>query len=231
MATSRGCPNRCSFCTSNSPYYTHSIESVVRQFTEIPNIKRVTYNDSNINVNTRRTEKLFTRLSQLKQKPFGHIFGLQIKEGYERYIPAMAEAGVREARIGVESGSIRERRSMNKIRFTNTLVVDFIKHMTSHKILAVVQFIFCYPDQEDKDRKQTLDLIHRINDESDVQYVRHVFNKFVVHHGKEDFFMKNYGVFSYSPQNWENPLYNPNKIETIRNEFIDLLPPNCKIFL
>ena len=231
IATTRGCPNQCNFCTANSPYYYHSIESVVKQFTEIPNIKRVTYNDSNINVNVKRTEDLFTCLSNLHHKPFGHIFGLEINANYEHYIPKMADAGVKEVRIGVESGSIRERKSMNKTPFNNSLVIDFIKRLTSHKIHTAVQFIFCYPDQSDDDRKETIDLIHEINEQCDNQYVKHVLNKFVVHHGTEDFFKNNYGVISHSPQNWKNSNYNPEKIKKIRDEIINLIPPNCNINL
>jgi radical SAM superfamily enzyme YgiQ (UPF0313 family) len=231
IVTTRGCPNQCNFCTSNYPYFFHSIESVLKQFKEIPNIRRVTYNDPNINVNARRTEELFTRLAQLPQKPFGHIFGLQIKEGYERYIPQMAGSGVREARLGVESGSIRERKSMNKVEFSNSLVVDFVKHLTTHKILAVVQLIFCYPDQTENDRQETLQLMNRINNACDTNFVKYNWFKFVVHYGTEELFKKKYGVITTSPRNWENSLYSNKKIEEIKEKYSGLIPQNATIYL
>lgn len=231
VVTSRGCPNRCTFCTQHFPYLYHPIESVVQQIQNIPNIREVMYNDSIINVSAKRTERLFTELSKLKLKPPGHIFGMQIREGFKTYISKMAEAGVREARVGIESGSIHERTSMNKPEISNDLIAEFIKELTANKILTWAQFIFCYPDQTEKDRKETLDLMNRINDECDASYVKHFWYKFVVHHGRESFFRKEYGVIAHSPQNWKNVFYNPKKIKKLEKKYSKLIPENGKIYL
>lgn len=231
IVTTRGCPNRCSFCTQNHPYIFHSIESVVSQIQNTPNIIEVMYNDSNINVSSKRTEELFAELSKLENKPDGHVFGMLVKKGFERYISKMAESGVKEARLGLESGSLRERTSMNKPHFSNDLVVEFAKELTSNKIMTWAQFIFCYPDQTDEDRQETLDLMKMINDECDPRFVKHFWYKFVVHHGTEKFFKGKYGVKSLSPQTWENALYNPEKIKKIEEKYSKLIPKNAKIFL
>jgi radical SAM superfamily enzyme YgiQ (UPF0313 family) len=231
VVTTRGCPHRCNFCTQDYPYFFHPIDSIVKQFKEIPDIKKVMYNDSNINVNPKRTEKLFSKLSKTGRRPFGHIFGMQIKAGYNRYISKMAEAGVREVRLGIESGSVRERRSMNKIEFSNNLAISFIKHLSFNKILAIIQFIFCYPDQTEKDRRDTLDLIDKINNECDTDYIKHVFNKFVVHIGTEKYFKKEYGVTTISPQHWENSFYTPNRIKSRAEKFKKVLPKNSIVYL
>ncbi len=39
----------------------------------------------------------------------------------------MVEANVQKARVGVESGSLRERISMNKHYFENELIIKFVK--------------------------------------------------------------------------------------------------------
>jgi len=231
IVTTRGCPNRCTFCTQSHPYFYHSIESVIDQIKNNTDIVEVMYNDSNINVNSKRTEELFNELSKLKNKPFGHIFGLQIKEGFTDYIDKMAAAGIKEVRIGLESGSQRERKNMNKPRFTNDLAVDFIKELTKYKIVTWVQFIFCFPDQTEEDRKKTLNLMNRINQECNTKYIKHFWYKFVVHHGTEDFFVKQYGVHSISPQNWENRLYNSKKVKRLKEKYSKLIPQNAKIYL
>lgn len=229
VVTTRGCPHRCHFCTQHYPYYYHSIDSVVQQVREAPELKKLMFNDSNLNINAKRTEKLFTELAKLDKKPFGHVFGMEIEKHFGRYISKMAEAGVREARLGIESGAPRERDSMNKHRFSNQLVKDFIKELTDNKIMAIVQFIFCYPDQTEKDREETLALVNQVNETCDMNYVKHVFNTFVVHHGTEEFFRKQFGVICRTPSDWHNSLYNPGKIKKLREAYAQLLPENAKI--
>ena len=231
VITTRGCPNKCTFCTQNHPYLFHSIESVVKQIRDTPGIRQVMYNDSNINVNARRTTELFAELAKLKNKPYGHIFGMEIRPGFQAYIGKMADSGVREARVGIESGSPRERQSMNKPRFTNDMVIDLLKESTAHKILTWAQFIFCYPDQTQEDRQQTLDLMHEINRQCDPQFIKQFWFRFIVHHGKEEFFAEKYAVESTSPQNWRNPLYTPDKIKELAEKYTDLIPSNANIFL
>ena len=76
VLSTRGCPNRCSFCTQHLPLYFHSIESAVDQIENTPNIKEVIYNDSNINISKKGTKELFTRIARVKNPPRGHVFGL-----------------------------------------------------------------------------------------------------------------------------------------------------------
>ena len=231
IVTTRGCPNRCSFCTHNYPYFSHSIESVIYQIENTPNIRLVHFNDSNINVNQKRTEELFVELSKLKNKPKITVFGLQIRKGFKKYISKMPEAGVKEAFVGLESGSLRERKSMNKPHWSNDLALEFIKELTSNKILTWCQFIFCYPDQTEKDRQETLDLMKRINNECDSAFVQFQWFKFVVHLGLEEFFKERYGVTSFSPQNWENVLYNPEKVKQLEEKYSKLIPGNAEIYM
>ncbi len=231
IMTTRGCPNRCTYCTQNLQYFYHSIESVLYQIETTPNVQLIMYNDPNINVNSKRTEKLFTEISKLQEKPYSVVYGMEIKQGFERYISKMAESGVKEAGIGLESGSFAERNRMNKPHWNNDLAVAFIKELTSHKILTWAQFIFCYPDQTEKDRQETLDLMKRINDECDPNYVKIFWYKFVVHLGLEKFFKEHYGVIASSPQNWENDLYNSSKMKQLEEKYSKLIPQNAKIHM
>lgn len=231
VLTTRGCPHRCTFCSQNLPLFLHPVESAVDQIKNTPGVREVMYNDSNININTDRAEKLFTGIAKLKNPPRGHVFGLEIKKGFQRYISKMAEAGVKVARVGIESGSIRERNSMNKHPFDNDLVVEFVKELTSHKITTWGQFIFCYPDQTEDDRQETLRLMNRINDSCGTDHVKHYWYRFIVHHGTEAFFKERYGVISSSPLNWENSMYTPEKIEKIYETYAGIVPVNAKILL
>jgi hypothetical protein len=228
LVTTRGCPNRCNFCTQNSPYYYHRIGSITSILRRAKNIKRVMLNDPNINVNPERTKDLFSQLALFKIAPV-HVYGMQVKEGFEEYVHLMAKSGVTQVRLGIESGSLRERVSMNKPRFTNELALELVKRLTSHRIEAIAQFIFCYPDQTEGDRQETLSLMQRLNKECDSNYVQHRWLQFVVHHGTEEFFERNYGVTTTSPNTWENALYNPREISRIGRRYERTIPENCRL--
>ncbi|MDR0724173.1 MAG: radical SAM protein [Endomicrobium sp.] len=234
IVSSRGCLNRCNFCTRNCEYYLFSIPNVIKQIQnhEKEDISQIFYYDSNININRDRTIELFTEIAKMDKQYKGHIFGLQIEDNFEEYLEKMAEAGVKEVRVGVESGSLRERISMNKRHFSNELIVRFIKELNKYKIHVWNQLIFCYPDQTDEDRQSSIDLITELNTVCDPKYLKHTWFKFVVSNGKEEYFYKNYNVKrTTSLQNWENHLYSPSKIETLCRKYEELLPENAEIWI
>jgi len=231
VVTTRGCPNHCTFCTQNHSYYYHSIDSVLEQLQRFSKLKLLMYNDSNINVNTKRTKELFSRISELNLQFPSHVFGMEVDRNCSEYIPEMFSSGVRELRIGVESGSRRERDSMGKPKFSNDDVIETFKVTTGNKIKTWAQFIFCYPDQTEDDRKQTLDLMLRLNRECDRKYIKILWFKFVVHHGVEKFFSDRYGVEVSSPANWKNDLYTSDKIKKIKGKYAKIVPSNARIYL
>lgn len=231
IVTSRGCPNRCAFCTQHLEVHHHSIESVVEQVRDARGVRELTFNDSTINASERRAAELFRQLAALEEVPPSHVFGLQVRRGYQRYVSLMAPAGVREVRLGIESGSPRERNSMNKPRFDNDLVLEVVRDLAHSGIVVWTQFIFCYPDQTDEDRGQTLDLMHRINGACPPGRVRHFWYRFMVHHGVEDLFRERYGVRAASPSDWTNPLYDPQRVMELHQSYREQVPRNAQIFV
>lgn len=232
IVTTRGCPQKCTFCTQNHPYYYHSIESVLDEYRRHENIQRVMFNDSNINVNHKRTAELFEAVAGLPgPKPPAHVFGMQVRPNFEDYVPQMAAAGVFEARLGIESGSVRERASMRKPKFDNDLVVACVRELTRHKITTWMQFIFCYPDQSEDDRTQTLALMRRCNEEADPQYIRHFWFRFVVHHGMEKYFAHEHGVRLTTLKTWENRAYATGDVERLAAHYEREVPENAQIYI
>jgi len=63
------------------------------------------------------------------------------------------------------------------------------------------------PDQTENDRRQTRDLMHRIDGACPPGRARHFRYRFMVHHGVEDLFSERYRVHTASPSDWSNPLY------------------------
>lgn len=231
VLASRGCPNRCAFCTQHLRYFLHPIESVAEQI-ERYRPAHIMYNDSNINASASRCEALFTRLAAVPRIGRGHVFGMQVKRGFERYVPAMAQARVREVRLGIESGSLRERRSMNKPAFDDDLAVALVRDLTRHGIQVWAQFIFAYPDQTDDDRERTVALMRRFNEVAPkAALVRHFWYRFMVHHGTEDLFTQRYGVRTETPMRWTNDLYTPEGVEDLGRTWQARIPGNCRMFL
>lgn len=187
------------------------------------------YNDSNINVNSNRTVELFREIVLSGIKIPSHIFGMQVKDGFEDYIYLMKASGVNTVRVGIESGSIRERKSMNKPNFDNDLSIEMVAELSKNQIMTWVQFIFCYPDQTVDGRKNTIDLILKMNKIGNPKYIKHFWYQFVVHHGTEDIFKRKYNVQKITPKTWSNEIYDVLKIYKLYTEYKNIVPANCII--
>lgn len=231
VITSRGCPNRCTFCTQHLRYLRHDLDAVVAQVRQARHAREIMFNDSNLNADEARITELFRRLGSLGPLPRSHVFGLQVRPGFADYVPLMARAGVREVRLGIESGSARERTSMQKPAFDNDRVVDMVRELTRHGIVTWTQFIFGYPDQDEGDRAETLALMERLNEVCGAPLVRHFWFRFMVHHGTEDLFARRYGVRATSPSRWENERYTPETLEGLAEAWRPRLPANASLYM
>ena len=231
IVTTRGCPNSCLFCTQHLPYFYHEIDDILRVLLHFKGsgLKEIMYNDSNINVNSTRTVALFKEIVACKIDTPAHVFGLQVKEGFKEYLYLMKASGVTIVRLGIESGSLRERKSMNKPHFENSLAVKMVEELSKNKITTWVQFIFCYPDQTEEDRKETVDLMKQMNKAGDPEYIKHFWYQFVVHHGTEKLFQEKYNVFKISPKTWTNELYTRKAIHHLSIKYKEIVPSNCRV--
>lgn len=231
LVTTRGCPRRCNFCTQNLSYHYQSIDSVMRQLRTTPDVRSVMFNDSNINVSRKHVTELFETIALSGGTAPSHVFGMEVSPHHDEYIPLMAKAGVFETRLGLESGSYRERGEMEKANFSNDLLVEVVKNLTDHKITTWVQQIFCFPSQTAEDREESLALMHRLNRECDPQYIKQFWYRFVVHTGRESYFEENFGVERGRLQTWSNDVYTAEVIDKLGREYKERVPDNCLMFV
>ena len=231
IITTRGCPNSCKFCTQHLRYYYHSIDSVVKQIASIPRKSKIIFNDSNLNVNVKRTKELFNRVSEVIGDRSIHAFGMQVDTRFNEYLDEYARCKFDELRLGIESGSLKLRQEMGKPFFSNLAAREMIKNMTSCGTKVWVQFIFCYPSETNEDREETLHLMEEIVKENPLEKIEIYWYRFVVHHGTEQLFQDQYGVVTRTIMDWENKIYSPRIVEEIAEGIQTRLPPKARLFL
>jgi radical SAM superfamily enzyme YgiQ (UPF0313 family) len=231
IITTRGCPNSCKFCTQHLKYYCHSIDSVVKQIVATPRRCKIIFNDSNLNVNVKRTKKLFSRVGEVIGDRCIHTFGMQVDTRFNEYMDEYSRCNFDEVRLGIESGSLKLRKEMGKPFFTNEAAREMIKNMTSCGTKVWVQFIFCYPSETDEDREETLHLMKEIAKENPTEKIEIYWYRFVVHHGTEQLFKDQYGVFTRTIMDWSNEIYSPKVVEQIANTIKPRLPLSARLFL
>jgi radical SAM superfamily enzyme YgiQ (UPF0313 family) len=231
ILTTRGCPHSCTFCSQHLRYYYHDIDSVTKQIAATPPKCGIMLNDSNLNANPKRTKALFSAISKVIGRRYIHAFGFEVSSKFNMYANEFARCNFSEARIGIESGSLKVRKAMNKPNFTNKDVREMIKKMTAAGTTVWAQFIFCYPDETNQDREETLALMHAIANENPKGKVKIYWFRFVVHHGTEDFFKEKYGVVCTTIRDWHNKDYNPKRIAHIAKRLKPRLPAGANIYL
>jgi magnesium-protoporphyrin IX monomethyl ester (oxidative) cyclase len=231
LLTTRGCPHNCTFCSQHLRYHYHKVDTVVEQVSAMPDGCGILLNDSNFNVNPKRTKEVLGRMSQVIGKRNIHGFGIEISNQFPLYAEEFARCNFVEARIGIESGSESVRTEMRKPRFTNDAVREMVRRVTACGATVWAQFIFCYPSETDTDREETLELMHQLAAENPTNKLKIYWFRFIVHHGTEQFFKERYGVVPHTIRDWTSPNYTPGKVVELAAKLKARLPKNANIHL
>ncbi len=164
MITSRGCIGKCSFCTTptffgnwsskNSKQVVDEIEYLINNF----NTKKIIFLDDNMTVNKTRIYEICNEIEHRKIKClFGCLSSIVCydKEIFEK----MFSVGFRWVHFGIESGSERILKLMNK-----PMDIEYIKQVINEvKNIGYrvrTSFILDYPSSTKEDIKATRNLIN-----------------------------------------------------------------------
>lgn len=163
IITSRGCIGKCSFCTTPSFFCTWSgksagdivdeIEYLIKDF----NAKKIIFLDDNMTVNKMRVYEICDEINKRHIKClFGCLSSISCydKDLFKR----MYDVGFRWVHFGIESGSIKILKLMNK-----QMNIDYIKKVI-HEVKNMGyrvrnSFILDYPGSTKDDIRLTRDLI------------------------------------------------------------------------
>ncbi len=162
VITSRGCPYHCQFCCKNHPMYTqyrYRNELDVKQellfLKKTYCIEHVRFIDDEFTVNRSRTIKLMDAIESLD---LTWVCITRADSLDQDLLEKMKEAGCVEVHIGVETGSDRLLKLMNK-QTTSKVILKAIKTIKEAGIRVKTYLMFDYPEETEEDRDKTVKLI------------------------------------------------------------------------
>lgn len=167
IVTSRGCIYNCAFCggakslNEDIPARIRSTDSVKKEIQEIiniyPSVQSVRVLDDlflkskNSIINAKN---VFSNFPQVSWRGMAHI--LSFKD-YDKELSILKESNCKELFVGIESGSNRIRKKINKLG-TAQNVIDVATKIMQHGIDLKGYFIYGFPDETEYDFQETYKL-------------------------------------------------------------------------
>jgi uncharacterized Fe-S cluster-containing radical SAM superfamily protein len=174
LVTSRGCPFRCNYCLeSNMRHYAaHSPDWVDRQLAhieaEMPN-DRVFIYDPIFGLGRERTLKICQALSLRR---FNYAVESRVDVLSPDLLPVLRDAGVEAIFLGIESGSPRTVRRMNKTLHASNYLASalaLLRACFENDITPFIGIMLGFPGDTEEDYRASLELVqevHRIHDQA-----------------------------------------------------------------
>lgn len=167
LITSRGCPYSCHFCSATllagGKIRYRSVANVIKEIEEIreqfPYFRWVFFYDDHFTLNKSRVIRL---CEEFRKKKFGLLWGCYGRlDSLDRpLLEAMKEAGCRMISFGVESGSERTLKIMDK-KISRQKIEQTLALVKSVGIMARCSFLFNYPGERLVDAFATINLIKK----------------------------------------------------------------------
>ncbi len=164
IETGRGCPYNCTFC-STSIFWKHKVrtKSLDRLITEVK------YYVTNYNINNFSfIHDLFTARKQHVLEFCNKLIDSELNIKWicsaradtidEEMISLMARAGCNRVTLGIETGSQRMQKKINK-NLNMSKVKDIITLVNKYNINMLIGIIYGFPQEEEEDLLQTIDLV------------------------------------------------------------------------
>jgi radical SAM superfamily enzyme YgiQ (UPF0313 family) len=160
IQTSRGCPNRCDFCSVvdflGHEMRTKPVENVIREIESLRPSK-IFFADDNINGDPQHARELFAALKPLKLR-WSCQMTTQIMKDPD-LIELAAEAGCHENFVGIEAVTEENLRSIHKEFNKPEEYKRFFKRLSDAGIFAQVAIMFGFDEDTVESLKRTMDTI------------------------------------------------------------------------
>ena len=175
----RGCPFNCTFCTTNSFWgRTFRLKSPQRIFEEIKHLHDV-YGKTQFGFShdmfTLKRDKVKETCELLRNSNLNIEWGCSARLDCidEELIDIMAESGLTRIYLGIETGSPRMQKLINKnLKLENALRI--VKYLRSKDIGVITSFIYGFPEENEEDLSQTISLMLQLMHLGKVQIQTHL---------------------------------------------------------
>jgi radical SAM superfamily enzyme YgiQ (UPF0313 family) len=166
--TSRGCPHNCGFCYNQTFNYRkwrcHSVEHVINEIKKIRDkyeIEGIIFDDDNFFVNEERALHILNRLKKMGISCY--YLDIRIDDITEGLMRKLVEFDVRSIFVGIESGSNRILRLINK-GITKEIIIEKCKIISKFpEINFSPSFIIGLPTETAEEISETIKLILQIS--------------------------------------------------------------------
>jgi radical SAM superfamily enzyme YgiQ (UPF0313 family) len=215
MITSRGCPYRCYFCSnieSGQKVRYRSAKNVVDEIEEIVDkfgVQNILFFDELFTSNRRRVIEICDEIISRGLKIYWHCRS-RADVLDEEMVKKMRKAGCRFIQFGIETGSQRLQKVINK-NLNLEKVKEIIKMVYDNGIYTYADFMVGLPTETEEEMKQTLEFAKSLKLDYAVFGMFHpdfgsVFYEQGLRQGIfEDYwysFVKNYGQISIADHSW-----------------------------
>ena len=179
---SRGCVNRCSYCSNNKTKLGNvgtyisfrKVEDIVKELLllieKYEHVKYVELESESVSINLNFTYELFDALEKLNNSLTNklffeinvHLTSLLLKN-MTKFIDALKRANVKLVSIGFESGSYRIRKQiLHRPEYTNKDFITFCKALMEKDISVSVFVLLGLPTETEYNLKQTISVLNKI---------------------------------------------------------------------
>ena len=179
LSLTRGCPADCTFC--GSPQFWghrvrfHSVDYFLDEL-ECLYQKGITFfyvSDDTFTVNKKRVIEICKKILKKKLK-ITWVAISRVDYVNEEILYWMRKAGCIQISYGVESGSEKIRRFLNKV-ISRQQIIEAFSATTRYGILARAYFIYGSPDETWETIQETIDLVNDIKPLSVIYYILDIF--------------------------------------------------------
>jgi len=170
LCTSRGCPHQCKFCYNlnynKCTWRSLSVDKIFDNLYEVIDkykIDCITWREDNFFIDKKRVKEIAERIIREKINIRWHA-DCRVDYVYnytQDFIDLLKRSGCHTLTLGVESGSNKILKSINK-GITQEQVIKVKEKLTKNKIYQDYHFMMGFPDETDEDIKQTIDLIYKL---------------------------------------------------------------------
>jgi radical SAM superfamily enzyme YgiQ (UPF0313 family) len=183
IMTSRGCVWRCLYCHISTEkedignLRTHSIDRVINEVDKLKSlgIERLFFEDDSLFAKKDRAKEIFEKI-QSKDISISNVNGVNLidfyikdKGGWKvdyKFINTLKKAGFKQMVFPAESGNQRilDKYASGKVRLDKMDLPKLMDALTKEGILSPANMIIGFPDETEKEIKNSLELAKRLRD-------------------------------------------------------------------